>query len=52
MSGAQVVFAIALGAVSLVVVAFAAYVISSVAWGDRWVRRRDPGVADEPRDSG
>lgn len=46
MTTAQVVFATALGAVSLVVLAFAAYVVSSTVWADRWVRgsgrRADP----------
>ena len=36
MTTAQVVFAVALGLVSLVVVGFALYVVSSAAWGDRW----------------
>jgi membrane protein implicated in regulation of membrane protease activity len=48
MSTAQIVFAIALGAVSLAVVVFAVYVLSSAAWGDRWVRHRDAGAVDEP----
>ncbi len=54
MSTAQILFAIALGAVSLMVVVFAVYVLSSAAWGDRWVRRdrwvrhRDAGAVDEP----
>lgn len=39
MTTAQIVFAVALGTVSLAVVLFAAYVISSTAWGDRWTRR-------------
>ena len=48
MSAAQIVFSIALGAVTLVVVAFALYVVSTAAWGDRWVRHRDGGAVDEP----
>lgn len=39
MSTAQVVFAVALGAITLVVLFFAGYVVSSTLWGDRWVRR-------------
>ncbi|MDA8262346.1 MAG: hypothetical protein M0Z47_05895 [Actinomycetota bacterium] len=39
MSTAQVLFAIALAAVTLVVVAFAVFVVSSTMWGNRWVRR-------------
>ncbi len=39
MTTAQIVFAVALGAVTLVVILFAAYVISSTAWSDRWTRR-------------
>ncbi len=48
MSAPQIVFSMALGAVSLLVLVFAVYVLSSAAWGDRWVRRRDPGAVDEP----
>jgi hypothetical protein len=36
---AQIVFSIALGSLSLLVVLFALYVASSTAWGDRWMRR-------------
>lgn len=39
MTTAQILFAAALGAVTLVVILFAAYAISSTAWGDRWTRR-------------
>ncbi len=39
MTAAQIVFAVALASVTLVVIAFAAYVIASTAWGDRWTRR-------------
>ena len=39
MTTAQLVFAVALGIVSLIVLLFAAYVISSAAWGDRWVEK-------------
>ncbi len=39
MTTAQIVFSIALGTVTLAVILFAAYVISSTAWGDRWTRR-------------
>ncbi len=39
MTTAQLVFAIALGIISLLVVAFAVYVVSSTAWGDRWMRK-------------
>ncbi|MDA8385813.1 MAG: hypothetical protein M0Z88_06095 [Actinomycetota bacterium] len=39
MSTAQVLFAIALAAVTLVVVAFALFVVSTTMWGNRWVRR-------------
>lgn len=40
MSGAQVVFSIALGVITVSVLAFALYVASSTMWGDRWTRRR------------
>ncbi len=39
MSTAQALFAVALGAVTLAVVLFAVYVVSSTAWGDRWFRK-------------
>ncbi|MDA8116485.1 MAG: hypothetical protein M0000_03680 [Actinomycetota bacterium] len=39
MSTAQVLFAIALAAVTLVVVVFAVFVVSTTMWGNRWVRR-------------
>jgi hypothetical protein len=39
MTAAQVIFAIALGAVTLLVLGFAVYVISSTAWGDRWAKK-------------
>ena len=42
MSGAQVLFAIALGTVTLVITGFALYVASSTMWGDRWYGRRRP----------
>ena len=40
LSTAQTLFAIALGAVTVVISGFAVYVVSSVIWADRWVRRR------------
>jgi hypothetical protein len=39
MSTAQVVFAIALGSITLLITLFALYVASSTLWGDRWIRR-------------
>jgi hypothetical protein len=48
---AQIVFSVALGFVTLLVVLFAVYVISSTAWGDRWSGHRGPGGSggsDEP----
>jgi hypothetical protein len=36
---AQTFFAIALGAIALFIAFFAVYVVSSVFWADRWVRR-------------
>ena len=51
MTTAQIVFSVALGIVSLLVVLFAVYVISSTAWGDRWSGRgrpEGPGGRDEP----
>ena len=39
MTTAQIVFAVALGTAALAVVLFAAYVLSSTAWGDRWFRK-------------
>ena len=40
LSTAQALFAVALGVVTIVISGFAIYVISSVMWADRWVRRR------------
>jgi membrane protein implicated in regulation of membrane protease activity len=42
METAQVLFAIALGTVTLVITGFALYVAGSTMWGDRWYRRRRP----------
>ncbi len=39
MTTAQFLFAVALGAVTVAILLFAAYVISSTGWGDRWTRR-------------
>lgn len=39
MTTAQLVFSVALGVVTLLVTAFAMYVVSSTMWGDRWFRR-------------
>lgn len=39
MTTAQVVFAIALGAIAVLIVLFSLYVISSTMWGNRWIRR-------------
>jgi len=36
---AQTIFSIALAAVALLITGFAVYVISTVVWADRWVRR-------------
>jgi hypothetical protein len=38
----QVLFAIALGTITLVITGFALYVASSTMWGDRWYSRRRP----------
>lgn len=45
MSGAQVVFSVALGLITLVITGFALYVASSTMWGDRWYGRSRP---DDP----
>jgi len=45
MTRAQVLFAVALGTITLVITAFALYVASSTMWGDRWYHRREP---DDP----
>ena len=39
LSTAQTLFAIALGAVTVIISVFALYVVSTVVWADRWVRR-------------
>ena len=38
----QILFAIALGTVTLIITGFAVYVAGSTMWGDRWYRRRRP----------
>ncbi len=35
----QILFSIALGVITVVVIGFAAFVISTTMWGNRWVRR-------------
>lgn len=40
MTTAQTLFAVALGAVTLLITAFALYVLSSTMWSGRWVRGR------------
>jgi membrane protein implicated in regulation of membrane protease activity len=42
MEPAQVLFAVALGTVTLIITGFAIYVAGSTMWGDRWYRRRRP----------
>ena len=37
-STAQTIFAIALGAITVLITCFALYVASSTMWGDRWYR--------------
>lgn len=39
LSLAQTLFSIALGVVAVMVAGFALYVVSTVVWADRWVRR-------------
>ena len=41
----QILFAIALGTVTLIITGFSLYVAGSTMWGDRWYRRRRP---DDP----
>ncbi|MGI8684680.1 MAG: hypothetical protein ACR2MO_06270 [Acidimicrobiales bacterium] len=40
MTTAQALFAAALGAITLLITAFALYVLSSTVWAGRWVRGR------------
>jgi hypothetical protein len=40
MTTAQALFAVALGAITLLIGAFALYVLSSTVWAGRWVRSR------------
>ena len=40
MTTAQIVFAVALGAVTAMVLFVTLYVLSSTMWSDRWARRR------------
>ena len=37
-TGAQVLFSIALGAIALFILFFGLYVVSSTMWGERWYR--------------
>jgi len=37
---AQVLFSVALGAITVLVTLFAIYVISSTMWANRWMKRR------------
>ncbi len=39
LSMAQTIFSIALGVVAVIIVAFTVYVVSTVVWSDRWVKR-------------
>ncbi len=36
---AQTIFAVALAAITLLITFFALYVVSTVVWADRWVRK-------------
>ncbi len=45
MSGAQIMFSVALATVTVIITGFALYVASSTMWGDRWYGRRKP---DDP----
>lgn len=36
----QIVFSIALGAITLLILFFSIYVASSTMWAERWMRRR------------
>jgi len=38
---AQLLFSIALGAISTIIVLFAIYVVSSATWSNRWIRKPD-----------
>jgi hypothetical protein len=40
LSTAQTLFAVALGVITLMITGFALYVLSTVVWADRWVRRK------------
>ena len=40
LSTPQTLFAIALGVITLMITGFALYVLSTVVWADRWVRKR------------
>jgi len=44
-STAQVLFATALGTITLVITGFALYALSSPSWSGRWYQRRRP---DDP----
>jgi len=46
---AQVLFAIALGSITVLITVFALYVVSSTMWGNRWFRA---GPGREERSEG
>ncbi len=50
MTTAQTAFAVALAAITVLVLCFGLYVVSSTMWGDRWARRRKgPGEVGRRR---
>ena len=40
MTTAQIIFSVALGSITLLILFFSLYVASSTMWGDRWTRGR------------
>jgi hypothetical protein len=40
MTTAQWIFVVALGAIAILIMFFAVYVVSSTMWGGRWYRKR------------
>jgi len=41
---AQVLFSVALGVISLIIIAFAIFVASTTVWSNRWVSKKKPIV--------
>jgi hypothetical protein len=48
---AQVLFSVALGLISLIIVSFAVYVVWTTTWGDRWVSKTNQNKNHRPSEN-